>query len=44
MAYTLARSGGLSVLVDLALRQFREGLVSFLFFGEGCFQKLPGLI
>ena len=29
-----SRSGSLSVLVDLALRQLREGLVSLLFLGE----------
>ena len=38
------RSGSLSVLVDLALRQLREGLVSLLFFGERRFQQLYSLI
>ena len=30
-------SGSLSVLIDLALRKLREGLVSLLFLGERCF-------
>ena len=38
------RSGSLSVLIDLAFRKLREGLVGLLFLGERCFQQLHGLI
>ena len=38
------RSGSLSVLVDLALRELREGIVRLLFLSERCFQQLHSLI
>jgi hypothetical protein len=39
-----SRSGSLSVLVDLALRELREGIVCLLFLGERRFQQLYSLI
>jgi hypothetical protein len=44
MVGSASSSGSLSVLIDLAFRKLRQGLISLLFFSERAFQQPNGLI